>query len=144
MLDGIARTLGSAPRQVAPVHGDALRAMLAALPAGTVGVRDRALLLVGFGAALRRSELVGLDLEDVQISAEGVRVRLRRSKTDPTGAGAVVAIRRGRCAETCAAAALEAWLRLRGGAPRGRCSRRWSRAAGSARSASRRWPWCAR
>ncbi|MDW7557520.1 site-specific integrase, partial [Azospirillum brasilense] len=117
VLDGIAGTLGSAPRQVAPVHGDALRAMLAALPAGAVGVRDRALLLVGFGAALRRSELVGLDLEDVQISAEGVRVRLRRSKTDPTGAGAVVAIRRGRSAETCAAAALEAWLRLRGGAP---------------------------
>ena len=58
VLDGIARTLGSAQRQVAPVHGDALRAMLAALPAGTVGVRDRALLLVGFGAALRRSELV--------------------------------------------------------------------------------------
>lgn len=117
VLDGIARTLGSAQRQVAPVHGDALRAMLAALPAGAVDVRDRALLLVGFGAALCRSELVGLDLDNVQLSAEGVRVRLRRSKTDPTGVGAMVAIRRGRSAETCAVAALEAWLRLRRGAP---------------------------
>ncbi|WP_149651746.1 tyrosine-type recombinase/integrase [Azospirillum argentinense] len=108
----IPRTLGSAQRRVAPVHGNAL---LAALPAGTVGVRDRALLLVGFGAALRRSELVGLNLDDVQLFAKGVRVRLRRSKTDQTGAGAVMAIRRGRTAETCAATALDAWLRLRGG-----------------------------
>jgi site-specific recombinase XerD len=56
------------------------------LPATRVGLRDRALLLVGFARAFRRSELVSLDLQDCEISAAGLIVTLRRSKTDQEGA----------------------------------------------------------
>src|SRR4051812_19327939 len=117
VMDGIARTLGSARRKVAPVLSEQLREMVAALPDTPVGVRDRALLLVGFGAALRRSELVALDLADVRITEEGVRLTIRRSKTDQEGRGEEVAIHRGKVVETCAARALDAWLKRHGTAP---------------------------
>lgn len=57
---GIRRTHGTAQHQKAPATVDTLRRMIAALPAGILGARDAALLLLGFSAALRRSELVGL------------------------------------------------------------------------------------
>jgi hypothetical protein len=50
------------------------------------------LLLIGFAGAFRRSELVALNVEDLQEVPEGLRLTLRRSKTDQEGAGRVVAI----------------------------------------------------
>ena len=109
--EGIRRTLGTAQRRAAPAAVDELRAMLAALPAVGLGaVRDRALLLVGFAAALRRSELVALDVSDLSFRAEGLVVTVRRSKTDQEGAGADVAIAPGAHVATCPVRALRAWL----------------------------------
>ncbi|HME19745.1 MAG TPA: ATP-binding protein, partial [Acetobacteraceae bacterium] len=71
--------------------------------------RDRALLLFGFAGALRRSELVALHVEDVGVVADGLRLRIARSKTDPTGQGAEIGLPRGKHAETCPARAFEAW-----------------------------------
>ncbi|TPG52441.1 hypothetical protein EAH89_17885 [Roseomonas nepalensis] len=82
---------GTRPRGKATAAGpDVLRLMLATRPspATPLGARDRALLLVGFGAALRRSELAGLSLGDVTpVLRRGLRVLVRRSKTDLRGAG---------------------------------------------------------
>ena len=64
--------------------------MIEALPKGLLGVRDRALLLVGFAAALRRAELVALDVAHVAWHREGIIVHVARSKTDQLGAGADV------------------------------------------------------
>jgi len=61
--------------------------MVASLPEGLLRIRDRALLLLGFAGAFRRSELVALDVEDLAEYAEGLVVRLRRSKTDQEGRG---------------------------------------------------------
>jgi integrase len=73
-------------------------------------VRDRALVLVGFGGAFRRSELVALDVGDLTFDpARGVIVRVRRSKTDQLGEGADVAIPFGSQPEVCPVRALEAW-----------------------------------
>ena len=69
---------------------------------------DRALLLIGFAGAFRRSEFVALDLEDIQEGPEGLRVTIRRGKTDQEGMGVTIAIVRGALA--CPAAALRAWL----------------------------------
>jgi site-specific recombinase XerD len=51
------------------------------------GLRDRAILLFGFAGAFRRSELVALDVTDLEFCDGGMRVHIRRSKTDQEGAG---------------------------------------------------------
>ena len=70
-------------------------------------IRIRALLLSGFASTTRRSELAALDVEDIEETAEGLRVTIRRSKTDQEGHGHVIAIPRGVIA--CPVAALKAW-----------------------------------
>ena len=102
---------------------EVLRRLLAALPdpatphaaVPALQARNRALLLIGFGAALRRSELVALQMADVTpVSGRGLLVRIQRSKTDPHGQGSTLAI----CANTgdpgfCALAAFEEWAAWR-------------------------------
>jgi integrase len=75
---------------------------------GLIAVRDRALLLLGFAGAFRRSELVGLDCEDLEETAEGLKITILRSKTDQEREGATIAVIRGSVA--CPVEALRAWL----------------------------------
>lgn len=95
LMRGIRRRLGTAPEAKRPVLIGDLKAMVKALPDTAAGLRDRALLLVGFAAALRRSELVGLDVEDLEENGDGLVVRIRRSKTDQEGKGGRWAFRGG-------------------------------------------------
>jgi integrase len=97
----------------APVVVDELRGMVETLPASTLGVRDRALLLLGLAGAFRRSELVALDVDDLRSTAAGLVVTLRRSKTDQEGAGREVGIPRGTNPETCPVRAVGRWLEAR-------------------------------
>ena len=90
-LHGIRRTTGSAQRRVAPVLLNDVRAMVKGLQ-GIRGARDCALLLIGFAGAFRRSELVAIQVEDMQFVDEGLVIRLRRGKTDQAGTGRDVAI----------------------------------------------------
>jgi len=83
------------------------------LMCGTKGVRDRALLLVGFAAALRRAEIVALDRSDFEFVNEGLKIHLRRSKTDQEGVGRTVAVPHGRT-EACPVRAVRHWLELAG------------------------------
>jgi len=114
VMAGIRRAKGTAPDAKVPALTDNIRAMIAAMPDGLLGVRDRALLLVGFMGAFRRSELVGLDWGDCTFTREGVVLKLRRSKTDQEGLGRKVAIPAGANAETCAVRALQAWREASG------------------------------
>jgi integrase len=91
---GIRRTHGTAQQGKAPVLIADLRDMLAQLPDSLLGTRDRALLLLGFAGAFRRSELVGLDVAaggtkdgrgHVEFTRDGLVVTLTRSKTDQEG-----------------------------------------------------------
>ena len=108
VMRGIRRTHGVAPRRMAPATADCVIAM-APRPDGTlVTLRDRALLLLGFAGAFRRSELVTLDVADIEEVAEGLRVTIRRAKADQEAHGAVIAIVRGDIA--CPVMALSAWL----------------------------------
>ncbi len=109
IMGGIRRTLGTAPRQVHPMTADVLRRVMRALPETAIGVRDRAMLLVGFAAALRRSELVALDVSDVRLVDDGLEITVRRSKTDQEGAGRVVGVPFGSKA-ACPVRAFRAWL----------------------------------
>lgn len=108
---GICRKHGTEQKGKAPAVVETIRAMIAALSPDTmIGRRDRALLLVGFAGAFRRSELVGLDVADVEFTADGLVVTLRRSKTDQEGAGRKVGIPYGSDPSTCPVRALRAWL----------------------------------
>jgi len=111
---GIRRERGVAPRPKTALLVDELRAGLATCGERPIDVRDRALLLVGFAGALRRSELVGLDLEDVGFETQGLVLRLRRSKTNQEGQLEEVAVLYGSDPLTCPVRSLEAWLRMSG------------------------------
>lgn len=114
VLRGIRRTLGTAPDAATPATIGDIRTMLAHLPDDLSGLRDCALLLVGFAGALRRSELVGLNVEDLDAREEGIAVTLRRSKTDQEGEGRRIALPYGHDHHTCPVAALKAWLAAAG------------------------------
>jgi site-specific recombinase XerD len=111
---GVRRTLGTAQRRVRPVTVPELRTIVEGLGTDPAGCRDRALLLLGFAGALRRSELVGLDVADLTEGADGLTVRLRRSKTDQEGAGRTVGIPYGMNLVTCPVRAWRAWFELSG------------------------------
>jgi site-specific recombinase XerD len=106
---GIRNTLGTASHHVSRIRETDLVMMVASLPDDLRGLRDRALLLVGFVGGMRRSELVGLDVEDVVEEAEGLRVTIRRSKTDQEGAGREIGLVRGRHRMTDVVAAVTDW-----------------------------------
>jgi len=110
VFQGIRRTLGSAPDQKNAAITAEVRAMVETLSPALIGVRDRALLLVGFAGAFRRSELVSLDVADVTFSSDGLIVQLRRSKTDQEGEGRKVGLPFGSNPLTCPVRALRAWL----------------------------------
>jgi integrase len=109
-MAGLRRTLGIAPKRKTAVIAEHLRDMLSKIPENLLGLRDRALLLVGFNGAFRRSELVGLDVADLEYVKEGLKVHLGRTKTDQEGIGRVVAIPPGSSPSVCPVHALQAWL----------------------------------
>lgn len=114
VMAGVRRVHGSKQRQARPATIEVIRAMVEPLGSSLLEVRDRAFLLLGFGAALRRSELASLDVEDLVFSPRGVEVRIARSKTDQEGRGDVVAVPFGMAPETCAVRAVKAWLSASG------------------------------
>jgi integrase len=107
-MRGIRRTIGSRSQGKLPATADIIGRMMAACPDTTIGLRDAALLGIGFAAALRRSELVAIEVEDVTFVDDGLRLLIRRSKTDQSGIGAEVAILRG--VRIRPVAALQTWL----------------------------------
>ncbi|MDR3418808.1 MAG: site-specific integrase [Nevskia sp.] len=107
---GIARAHGSAVRRAAALTTAEIRKLVASCADDLTGLRDRALILVGFAGALRRGELVGVDREHLVFRDAGLRLTIPRSKTDSAGEGAELGIPRGSRRETCPVRALEAWL----------------------------------
>ncbi len=108
-LRGIRRTHGTSQRQVDPLLREDLFSLLPLIPESTKGIRDRALLLIGFASALRRSELANVGFDDLRFVAEGLVLRLRKSKTDQEAAGRDIGIPYGR-SRACPVKALKAWL----------------------------------
>jgi site-specific recombinase XerD len=107
-LAGIRRRYDRLSRRKAAATTDIVRAMLDTCAADPQGVRDRALLALGFAGAFRRSELVALDVSDLEEVKDGLRVTIRRSKTDQLGTGYVLPIGRG--ARLRPVDALQTWL----------------------------------
>lgn len=114
VLAGIRRSLGTVQHGVDPLLVDDIRKIVAASD-GLLGLRDRALVLVGFSGAFRRSELTTLlEVADLDFTDHGLYIRMRRSKTDQEGQGRTVAMPSGDHPETCPIRALQTWLEAAG------------------------------
>jgi site-specific recombinase XerD len=113
-LRGIRREKTVSVRKVAPVRVANLRAAFDGPAVDPADVRNRALVLIGYAGGFRRSELVALDLSDIEKAKDGLIITLRKSKTDQTGLGHRKGIPYGGNPATCPVRALLAWLELVG------------------------------
>ncbi len=109
-LKGIRRTMGTAAVQKAAALTDDIRSMVSMTDSGLIGTRDRAMILLGFAGAFRRSELVALDIEDCTFGKDGLTITLRRSKTDQDGVGRKIGIPYGANPETCPVRTVQGWM----------------------------------
>lgn len=111
VMKGIRRSRGTAQKQAKPLLAKHVKRISRQIVRDVVGTRDRALLLIGWSGALRRSELCALQLEDIEYTIEGIVLTIRRSKTDQEGQGQKVAIP-SLGNEYCPCSALYSWLQL--------------------------------
>lgn len=109
-LKGIRRVHGKPQAQVSPILKEDLTVMLSHVPDTLKGHRDRALLLLGFCAALRRSELAAVKVEDLEFTSQGIILTLPRSKTDQTGQGRNIGIPKGR-GRICPVGSVGFWMK---------------------------------
>jgi integrase len=112
-MRGIKRRRGCGQDQAKPLLKEDLFQVLDAMGDGPKATRDRALLLIGFAGGFRRSEIVGLDVADLEKVRQGLIVHLRRSKTDQDGTGRKIGIPFGRT-RFCPVLAAERWLEVSG------------------------------
>ena len=89
-LHGIKRTLGSRQKAKKPILINDLKLIINAIDKEKI--RDKALILIGFAGGFRRSELVNIDYDDIEFVNEGVKILIKRSKTDQSGEGIIKAI----------------------------------------------------
>jgi integrase len=108
-MRGFRRVVGTAQREAKPILREDLFQMLEPMGDGPKDLRDKALLLLGFAGAFRRSELVGLDVADFEHVRQGIIVLLRRSKTDQEGRGRKIGIPHGRT-RWCPVRSLMDWI----------------------------------
>lgn len=111
---GIKNRLGRARKKKAAILVQHLRQMVALCPGDAQGVRDRALLLLWWAAAERRSEIAATQVEHLSFTEEGIALLIPRSKTDQQGEGHTLPIPYGRNPATCPVLAVRAWLDVSG------------------------------
>ncbi|HVK28807.1 MAG TPA: tyrosine-type recombinase/integrase [Nocardioides sp.] len=132
---GLRRTYGAAPRRLArPLTVEKIRQIVGGIDRSTPhGIRDAAIILLGYASAARRAELVALDLTDIEHKPAGLLLHIRQSKTDQEGYGQQVAVAHGQHALTDPVAAVNAWRTVRGDAPGALFTRIWVRSISSER-----------
>ena len=107
-LKGIRRSHRKPPRRKTAATIEKMITLLAHCNTATLrGKRDKALLLLGFAGAFRRSELVALQVSALAFVPEGLRIMIRHSKTDQDGQGQEIAILNGRL---CIVTVLQDWI----------------------------------
>jgi integrase len=114
VMKGLRREQGVRPVQKMALSTAQLRAMVEALPETSLGLRDRALLLMGFAGGFRRSALAALDFANIQIVEDGLKVLVVRDKTDQEGKGHTVGIPFGSDPRTCPVRAYRRWIAAAG------------------------------
>jgi len=115
-LMGIKRANGSNQKGKKPILISDLKALIEAihqsLEKDLRKIRDKAIVLIGFSGGFRRSELVSIDYEDLEFVIEGVKIFVKRSKTDQSGEGMTKAIPYFENMDFCPVIALKNWIEL--------------------------------
>lgn len=112
-MRGIRREHGAPPHKKRALSASDIVRMVEALdPATSVGVRDRALLMFGYAAGVRRGELAGLERGDLADDPDGLRAMLRRAKGDTEHTGQLIGVAFGPTEQLCPVRALRAWLEV--------------------------------
>ncbi len=111
---GIRNELGTAQSAKSPILISDIRELVKTLPDTLTGTRDRAILLIGFAGAFRRSEIVGIDFKDLSFEREGLKIKIRKSKTDQEAEGRDVGVPYGSNSNTCPIRSLQDWLSISG------------------------------
>ena len=110
ILDGIRRKFDVSQTGARALRTEDIIALCETFGRDIRSLRDRAIILLGFAGGFRRSEIVGLNAEDMTFKDGTLRVMLRRSKTDQEGEGRIIVILPGQTLKTCPVAAVRAWL----------------------------------
>lgn len=110
-LRGIARNHAAPPKQAAALTTDEVVRLVEVCGDDLTGLRDKAVFLMGFSGAMRRSELVALKVSNVRFLEDSMQITIERSKTDAEAEGAVLTIARGGSSQTCPVIALQDWLK---------------------------------
>lgn len=111
LTDGIRRAFGVRQEGAPALRRDDIAAICKTFGLDVRSTRNKAIILLGFAGGFRRSELVSLNVEDLDFGKDGLTILLRRSKTDQEGKGRTVAIVPGAAPPTCPVGAVRAWLR---------------------------------
>lgn len=112
VVKGIKKEKGTIPNKKEAAIIEDIRLMINTLGGTLIDIRDRALLLIGFAGAFRRSELVAIVMDDLEFNRDGLVITLRHSKTDQEGQGYKKGIPYGSNPETCPVRALQDWLKV--------------------------------
>jgi site-specific recombinase XerD len=113
-MKGIRRNLGVAPKQKKAATREVVKAILSEMGDSLIDIRNKAIISLGFAGAFRRSELAALDVDDIEDDSDGIRIRLKRSKTNQEGREEAVYIYYAKDAATCPVRLLSRWLRESG------------------------------
>ena len=113
-MQGLRRVKGIASEPKRALRVEHVKAMITAMPDDLVGIRNRAIILLGIFTGMRRSEIVYLDIANLTFEPEGAIIQIRRSKRDQEGRGRQVPVPRGRNEATCPVRALQMWLAASG------------------------------
>jgi site-specific recombinase XerD len=115
-LHGIKRSLGSRQKAKKPILINDLKLIIKAIDEEKKEkLRDKALILIGFAGGFRRSELVNINKEDIEFVTEGIKILIRRSKTDQSGEGIIKAIPYFDNQEFCPVIALKEYIKFKNG-----------------------------
>ena len=113
-MKGIKNMIGTSQVRKSPVLTEDLKQMVSVYDESLIGKRNRAILLIGFGGAFRRSEIVSLRMEDFHFNKNGIEITLRKSKTDQQGKGEIIPISYGSTLETCPVRSFKDWIESAG------------------------------
>lgn len=114
VLRGVRRTLGTSQDQKTPLLIGDIQRIVASSPAKLIGLRDCALVLLGFASGCRRAELAAIEIRDLELIPEGLVLLVRRGKADQEKRGRLVPIAVGAHPDTCPVRGVAAWIEAAG------------------------------